>query len=100
WSHVAREALIPGTSARWNLLGALLLVVWCHGLVEMALVSRWGSLEIFSHMLRPGWDRLFRYQFGYTGALPPAAPAGLALFGVPAAVWLVNLVVVLANRDR
>jgi hypothetical protein len=88
-----REALLPGVSARWSFLGGILLVAWCQELVKIILVRTWGSSEIFAFTLRPDLESYWRNYFGYAGVYPPA-PHGLELYGVLAAIGLVNLLLV------
>ncbi len=94
-----REALVPGVSARWSCLGGLVLLAWCQEVVKILLVRAWGSLGVYSFSFQPAWESYWRGTFGYNGDLPQA-PHGLSLYGVVAAIWLANLLLVSVFRRR
>jgi hypothetical protein len=98
WQWI-REALVPGVSARWSLLGGLLLLAWCQELVKILMRLAWGSSDVYSLTYRPGMENFWRFNFGYAGAFPSALGA-LEIYGAAAAIWLVNLLVVSIFRRR
>jgi hypothetical protein len=94
-----REALVPGVSARWSLLGGVLLLAWCQELVKIVMRLNWGSADVYSLTFRPGMENFWRFNFGYAGSFP-SAPGALTIYGVAVGIWLVNLLVVSVFKRR
>lgn len=98
--HWIWEVLMPGTSPRWSVLGGVVLLGWCYFVVQWMLAWRFGSPYIMTFIALPNISRAYLVEMTYTAILKLVNPGWELMYAAPAALFLVNLVVMKVWRRR
>jgi hypothetical protein len=95
------ELLAPGTSPGWGWLGGLVLVLWMYFVVQACLLFLGpGTPYIIAAITTPNITRAYAVPLpgGHSGLFKFINPSWVWLYLAPAALFLVNLVMVLRSR--
>ena len=83
------EFVIPGLSGAWQWGSAPILLLWCTAVLAAGLQLVFSSPYLLTAAAQPGIMRAFGYAVGYQDLNPPLT----LLFGVAAALWIANAII-------